>query len=90
MYSGWGAKVGDPDAYRGTDAAGTLSIDPGNSTTFETHLILTGADRYGPAARLAPGDRVGLHRHEAGTGTDEFRRVRRLELMSVTTEEGDR
>ena len=25
----------------------TLSIDPGNSTTFETHLILTGADRYG-------------------------------------------
>jgi kynurenine formamidase len=74
MYSGWGAKVGNPDAYRGTDAAGTyhfpgfspdacewllehrgirslgvdtLSIDPGNSTTFETHLILTGADRYG-------------------------------------------
>jgi kynurenine formamidase len=24
MYSGWGAKVGDPDAYRGADAAGTL------------------------------------------------------------------
>jgi len=74
MYSGWGAKVGDADAYRGTDANGTLhfpgfgpdacewllrhrgirslgvdtlSIDPGNSTTFETHLILTGADRYG-------------------------------------------
>lgn len=74
MYSGWGAKVGDPDAYRGTDAAGvlhfpgfspeatewllrhrrirslgvdTLSIDPGNSSTFDTHLILTGADRYG-------------------------------------------
>ena len=74
MYSGWGAKVGDADAYRGTDAAGTLhfpgfgpeatewllqrrgirslgvdtlSIDPGESETFETHLILTGADRYG-------------------------------------------
>lgn len=74
MYSGWGAKVGDADAYRGTDAAGTLhfpgfspeatewllqrrgirslgvdtlSIDPGNSTTFESHLILNGADRYG-------------------------------------------
>ena len=29
----------------------TLSIDPGNSTTFDTHLILTGADRYG----LEPG-----------------------------------
>jgi kynurenine formamidase len=24
MYSGWGAKVGDADAYRGADAAGTL------------------------------------------------------------------
>ena len=74
MHSGWGAKVGDPDAYRGTDAAGTLhfpgfsvdacewllrkrgirslgvdtlSIDPGESETFETHLALTGADRYG-------------------------------------------
>ncbi len=74
MYSGWGAKVADPDAYRGTDAAGvlhfpgfsgdacewllkrrkiqalgvdTLSIDPGISATFETHLLLNGADRYG-------------------------------------------
>ncbi|GIF46080.1 kynurenine formamidase [Asanoa ferruginea] len=74
MYSGWGAKVGDPDAYRGTDAAGTLhfpgfsvdacewllrrrgigslgvdtlSIDPGISATFDTHLALLGADRYG-------------------------------------------
>jgi kynurenine formamidase len=25
----------------------TLSIDPGISETFDTHLILTGADRYG-------------------------------------------
>ena len=74
MYSGWGAKVRDPDAYRGTDAAGglhfpgfsadacewlirrrrisalgvdTLSIDPGNSATFDAHKILNGAERYG-------------------------------------------
>jgi len=74
MYSGWGAKVSDPDAYRGTDGAGvlhfpgfsadacdwlirrrriralgvdTLSIDPGNSTTFDTHVTLNGAERYG-------------------------------------------
>ena len=74
MYSGWGAKVSDPDAYRGTDAKGvlhfpgfgadacewlirrrriralgvdTLSIDPGNSATFDTHKILNGAERYG-------------------------------------------
>jgi kynurenine formamidase len=74
MYSGWGAKVSDPDAYRGTDAAGvlhfpgfgadatewlvtrrkvtalgvdTLSIDPGNSATFDAHHILNGAERYG-------------------------------------------
>jgi kynurenine formamidase len=103
MYSGWGAKVGDPDAYRGTDTTGTLhfpgfdpdacewllrrrgirslgvdtlSIDPGNSTTFETHLILTGADRYG-VENLANLDRipkrgativVGLIPYEAGSG----------------------
>ena len=74
MYSGWGAKVADPDAYRGTDSNGvlhfpgfgadacdwliqrrriralgvdTLSIDPGNSATFDTHTILNGAERYG-------------------------------------------
>jgi len=74
MYSGWGAKVSEPDVYRGTDANGglhfpgfgpdacewlirrrriralgvdTLSIDPGNSATFDTHKILNGAERYG-------------------------------------------
>ena len=31
MYSGWGAKVKDADAYRGTDAAGVLHF-PGFST----------------------------------------------------------
>jgi kynurenine formamidase len=103
MLSGWGAKVGDADAYRGVDAAGTLhfpgfgadacewllrrrgirslgvdtlSIDPGNSTTFETHLILTGADRYG-LENLANLDRippaggtvvVGLIPYEEGSG----------------------
>jgi kynurenine formamidase len=103
MYSGWGAKVGDPDAYRGTDTTGTLhfpgfgpdacewllrrrgirslgvdtlSIDPGNSTTFQTHLILTGADRYG-LENLANLDRipkhgativVGLIPYQAGSG----------------------
>jgi kynurenine formamidase len=87
MYSGWGAKVGDADAYRGTDANGTLhfpgfspdacewllrhrgirslgvdtlSIDPGNSATFDTHLILTGADRYG-LENLANLDRIPPH-----------------------------
>lgn len=74
MNSGWAARIGDPEAYRGADAAGTLhfpgfgadtcewllehrrirslgvdtlSIDPGVSTTFDTHLLLTGANRYG-------------------------------------------
>ncbi|MEV6302156.1 cyclase family protein [Actinoplanes sp. NPDC051861] len=103
MYSGWGAKVGDADAYRGSDSAGglhfpgfgaeacewllrhrrirslgvdTLSIDPGNSSTFDTHLILTGADRYG-LENLAGLDRipaagatifVGLVPYEGGSG----------------------
>ena len=74
MHSGWGAKVSDADAYRGTDSSGTLhfpgfsadatewlirrrriralgvdtlSIDPGNSATFDAHTILNGAERYG-------------------------------------------
>jgi kynurenine formamidase len=103
MYSGWGAKVGDPDAYRGTDSAGTLhfpgfgvdacewllrnrgirslgvdtlSIDPGNSATFDTHLALTGADRYG-VENIANLDRiprtgatlvVGLIPYQEGSG----------------------
>lgn len=55
----------------------TLSIDPGNSTSFDTHLILTGADRYG-LENLANLDRLprrGRHRrrrrahpHEQGSG----------------------
>jgi kynurenine formamidase len=54
----------------------TLSIDPGNSATFDTHLILTGADRYG-IENLANLDRipkrgatiiVGLIPYEEGSG----------------------
>lgn len=103
MDSGWGARIGDPEAYRGADATGTLhfpgfaadtcqwllehrrirslgvdtlSIDPGVSTTFDTHLLLTGADRYG-LENLAHLDRipptgativVGLIPFEEGSG----------------------
>lgn len=103
MFSGWGAKVGDADAYRGTDSSGvlhfpgfspeacdflvrrrrirslgvdTLSIDPGNSTTFETHVILGTADRYGlenlaNLGRIPPRGAtivVGLIPYEEGSG----------------------
>jgi kynurenine formamidase len=103
MDSGWAAKVGDADAYRGDNGDGvlhfpgfgaeatewllrrrgirslgvdTLSIDPGISETFDTHLILTGADRYG-LENLANLDRiprrgatimVGLIPYEDGSG----------------------
>jgi kynurenine formamidase len=103
MDSGWAAKVGDPAAYRGADAAGTLhfpgfgadatewllrrrgirgvgvdtlSTDPGNSTTFETHVLLADADRYG-VENLANLDRiprrgatilVGLIPYQEGSG----------------------
>ncbi|WP_052163285.1 cyclase family protein [Actinoplanes utahensis] len=54
----------------------TLSIDPGVSTTFDTHLALTGADRYGlenlANLHLMPrsGARifVGLIPYEGGSG----------------------
>jgi kynurenine formamidase len=54
----------------------TLSIDPGISEAFDTHLILTGADRYG-LENLANLDRVprrgatimvGLIPYEEGSG----------------------
>jgi kynurenine formamidase len=54
----------------------TLSIDPGNSTTFDTHLALTGADRYG-VENIANLDRiprtgatlvVGLIPYQEGSG----------------------
>ncbi|SDY82945.1 Kynurenine formamidase [Geodermatophilus africanus] len=103
MDSGWGSRIGDPEAYRGADAAGTLhfpgfgpdtcewllahrrirslgvdtlSLDPGVSTTFDTHLLLSGADRYG-MENLAHLDRlpptgatiaVGLIPFEEGSG----------------------
>jgi kynurenine formamidase len=63
---------------RGIRALGvdTLSTDPGNSTTFDTHLILAGADRYG-VENLNNLDRiprrgatimVGLIPYEEGSG----------------------
>ncbi|GAA1607917.1 cyclase family protein [Actinoplanes couchii] len=54
----------------------TLSIDPGVSTSFDTHVALTGADRYG-VENLANLERlpragarifVGLVPYEAGSG----------------------
>ena len=54
----------------------TLSTDPGNSTTFDVHLILAGADRYG-LENLANLDRipkrgatimVGLIPYQEGSG----------------------
>ena len=74
MYSGWEARVGSVEAYRNTDAGGTMrfpgfgkeavdwlldrrdirgigvdtmSLDNGSSSTFDVHLTVLGADRYG-------------------------------------------
>ncbi|MEU8239110.1 cyclase family protein [Actinoplanes missouriensis] len=54
----------------------TLSIDPGNSVTYDTHHVLTGADRYGMENlanlhRLPPTGAtimVGLIPYEGGSG----------------------
>jgi hypothetical protein len=65
MYSGWGAKVGAAAACRGVDGGGHLhypglgvdglSIDPGTSMTFDTHLILAGAAGTAWLGRSGPG-----------------------------------
>lgn len=74
MDSGWAAKAGDPDAFKGGDAfpnyhfpgfsleaalwlveernvtaigVDTLSLDPGNSSTFPVHVEYLATDRYG-------------------------------------------
>jgi kynurenine formamidase len=74
MYSGWETRAGSVDAYRNTDATGTMrfpgfgkdavdwlldrrrirgigvdtmSLDHGSSSTFDVHLTVLGADRYG-------------------------------------------
>jgi kynurenine formamidase len=74
MHSGWEARVGSAEAYRNTDAGGTMrfpgfgkdavdwllerrrirgigvdtmSLDHGSSSTFDVHLTVLGADRYG-------------------------------------------
>jgi kynurenine formamidase len=74
MYSGWEARAGSVEAYRNTDATGTMrfpgfgneavewlldrrrirgigvdtmSLDHGSSSTFDVHLTVLGADRYG-------------------------------------------
>jgi kynurenine formamidase len=74
MYSGWETRAGSVQAYRNTDAGGTMrfpgfgkkavdwllerrrmrgigvdtmSLDHGSSSTFDVHLTVLGADRYG-------------------------------------------
>jgi kynurenine formamidase len=74
MYSGWERRVGSEEAYRNTDAGGTMrfpgfgrdavewllvrrrvrgigvdtmSLDNGSSSTFDVHVAVLGADRYG-------------------------------------------
>jgi kynurenine formamidase len=73
MDSGWAAKVGDPDEFKGGPAGAyhfpgfgedaidfllerrkaaaigvdTMSLDPGNSTTFPVHINWLGADNFG-------------------------------------------
>jgi kynurenine formamidase len=86
MNSGWGAKIGDPLAFKGgasfpdyhfpgfsADAAmwlvehrevtaigvDTLSLDPGNSSTFPVHVNFLATDRYG-LENLANLDKIPL------------------------------
>jgi hypothetical protein len=55
----------------------TLSIDPGNSTTFETHLILTGADRLRGREPRQPRPHPQARRHHRGRAHPARGRLRR-------------
>ena len=78
-FPGWDADAAEW-AIEERDAAGfgvdTLSLDPGNSTTFESHVTILGADCYGIENLANLGDvpargatiTVGLVPWEAGSG----------------------
>lgn len=73
MYSGWGAKVGDADAYRGTDAAGTLHF-PGFSVDAVGYLVQRRAIRAIGVDTLStdPGVSAGFEVHHALGGADRY------------------
>ena len=73
MLSGWGAKVGDADAYRGTDAAGTLhfpGFDPEACEWLLTHRRIRslGVDTLS----IDPGISEGFEVHLALNGADRY------------------
>ncbi len=73
MHSGWGAKVGDADAYRGTDAAGTLHF-PGFGVDAVEYLVRRRAIRAIGVDTLStdPGISAGFEVHHALGGADRY------------------
>ncbi|GAA0945872.1 cyclase [Virgisporangium aurantiacum] len=73
MHSGWGAKVGDPDAYRGTDAAGTLHF-PGFSADAVDYLVRRRAIRAIGVDTLStdPGISANFEVHHVLGGADRY------------------
>src|SRR5688572_11453741 len=73
MYSGWGAKVGDADAYRGTDAAGTLHF-PGFGVDAVEYLVRRRAIRGIGVDTLStdPGVSATFDVHHALGGADRY------------------
>jgi kynurenine formamidase len=73
MYSGWGAKVADPDAYRGTDTAGVLHF-PGFSADACEWLIrrrrisALGVDTLS----IDPGNSATFATHEILNGAERY------------------
>jgi kynurenine formamidase len=73
MYSGWGAKAGDPEAYRGTDAAGGLhfpgfGVDACEWLLRHRRIRSLGVDTLS----IDPGVSVTYDTHHALTGADRY------------------
>ncbi|KUL33053.1 cyclase family protein [Actinoplanes awajinensis] len=73
MYSGWGAKAGDADAYRGTDAAGTLhfpgfGVDACEWLLRHRRIRSLGVDTLS----IDPGVSATFDTHHALTGADRY------------------
>jgi kynurenine formamidase len=73
MYSGWGAKVHDPNAYRGTDAAGKLHFPGFGADACEWLLRHRKIRALGvDTLSIDPGISETFDTHHALTGADRY------------------
>jgi kynurenine formamidase len=73
MNSGWGRKVGDPDAYRGTDARSPLNFPGFGVDAVEWLIAKRGTKAFGvDTLSLDPGISSTFEAHQVALGADKY------------------